>query len=211
MLDSPDSSPVARPRRIIVGISGASGALYSVRTIELLAAAGVEVHVAVTTLGKRLLWDELGIKKPDGDALSRGHGANVVMHNDRDLGATIASGSYVTDGMIIVPASSNTLGAVSAGITDNLVQRAAMVTMKERRRLIIAHRESPLTLIDIRNMELLTLAGAVIAPCNPGLYMLPKSIDDIVDMMAGKFLDLLGVHHDLPVRWSPRESRTEHE
>lgn len=187
--------------RIIVGISGASGALYARRVIDGLTAAGVEVHLTVTALGRRLLADELGMKRLDLDALSAGRGGKVILYNDNDLGATIASGSFLHGGMIIVPASSNTLGAVASGVTNNLLQRAALVTLKERRPLIIAHRESPLTLIDLRNMAALTESGATIAPLNPGFYLLPKTIEEIVDFMAGKLLDLVGVQHDWATRW----------
>jgi len=187
--------------RVVVGISGASGALYATRTIELLARAGLEVHLTITALGRRLLFDELGMKRPDPDALSNGFGAHLTMYNDNDLGAAIASGSFLHRGMLIVPASSNSLGAIASGVTNNLLQRAALVTLKERRPLILAHRECPLTLIDIENMRRLTEAGAIIAPTNPGFYLLPRSIDDIVDFMAGKWLDLLGVEHSLDIRW----------
>ncbi|MHC5113150.1 MAG: UbiX family flavin prenyltransferase [Planctomycetota bacterium] len=187
--------------RVVVGITGASGALYARRTIELLAAADIEVHLAVTTLGRRLLFDELDMTKVDPDALSGGRGAFVTVYNDNDLGAAIASGSFLARGMVIVPASGNTLAAIAAGITDTLVQRAAAVTLKERRRLIIAHRETPLTHIDLMNMQRLDAAGAIIAPLNPGLYLRPRSLDDVVDFMAGKLLDLLEVPHDLATRW----------
>lgn len=194
-------------RRIVVGISGASGALYSQRVIELLAAAGVEVHLVCTKLGRRLLVDELDMPKLDVEALSGGRAGRVVVHPDGDLGAVVASGSFLHHGMVVVPCSSNTLGAVASGITDNLLQRAAMVTLKERRRLVLAHRESPLSHIDILNMQRLSEAGAIIAPLNPGLYLRPKTVEEIVDFMAGKMLDLLGVEHELDVRWNPRGVR----
>jgi 4-hydroxy-3-polyprenylbenzoate decarboxylase len=194
-------------RPVIVGITGASGAPYAVRTIELLTEADVDVHVAMTALGRRLLFDELGIKRPDGDALSNGQGQRVTIHPDGDVGAAIASGSFLHRGMVIVPASSNTLGAIAAGITDNLVQRAAAVTLKERRRLVIAHRESPLSLIDLHSMQRLTEAGAVVAPLAPGFYLLPRTVEDLVDFMAGKLLDLLDVPHDLGTRWESHLER----
>lgn len=189
---------------IIIGITGASGAAYAVRVIELLAAAEIETHVALSSLGRRLLADELGIKRVDADAISNGHGHRVIMHNDNDVGATIASGSFLSQGMIIVPCSSNTIGKIASGITDNLVQRAAAVTLKERRRLVLAYRESPMSHIDIVNMQRLSEAGAVIAPLAPGFYLLPKTLDDIVDFMAGKLLDLIGVTHELNTRWESR-------
>jgi len=195
------------PLPIIVGITGASGALYALRVLELLAAAEVEIHLAVSTLGKRLLFDEVGIKRLDADALTRGRGHLLTIHNDNDLGAAIASGSFLHGGMVIVPCSSNTLGKVAAGITDNLVQRAASVTLKERRRLILAYRESPMSHIDILNTQRLSEAGAIIAPLAPGYYLLPKMVADLVDFMAGKLLDLLGVTHDLKTRWAEETER----
>lgn len=192
------------PRRLVVGISGASGALYAQRTIELMAKAGIEIHLCVTSLGRRLLFDELDMKRVDPDVLTRGRGEQVVVYGDNDLGARIASGSFLHDGMVIVPASSNTLGAIASGVTANLLQRAAAVTLKERRPLVVAHRETPLTHIDIENMRRLSEAGAIIAPLNPGLYLLPTTVDEIVDFLAGKMLDLLHVPHDLAIRWNPR-------
>ncbi|MFK7962067.1 MAG: UbiX family flavin prenyltransferase [Phycisphaerales bacterium] len=195
------------PARIVVGITGASGAAYARRTVELAAAAGWEVHVSITSLGRRLLAEELGLKRIDADALSGGRGERLVIHNDNDLGASIASGSFLHRGMIVVPASSNTIAAVAAGITDSLVQRAASVTLKQRRTLILAHRESPLSLIDIRNMERLSLAGAIVAPCNPGFYLNPTTVDEIVDFVAGRLVDLVGVPHDLDIRWETGRGR----
>jgi 4-hydroxy-3-polyprenylbenzoate decarboxylase len=188
-------------RPIIIGITGASGAMYSVRVIELLAAADVEVHLTVSTLGKRLLFDELGMKRIDPEALTGGKAHLLTVHSDNDLGAAIASGSFLHQGMIIVPCSANTLGKIAAGITDNLVQRTAAVTLKERRRLVLAYRESPMSHIDILNMQRLSEAGAIIAPLAPGFYMLPRTIGDLVDFMAGKLLDLVGVPHELNTRW----------
>ncbi|MDA7668689.1 UbiX family flavin prenyltransferase [bacterium] len=188
-------------RRIVVGITGASGAAYAVRVVEMLAAQGVEVHVACSNLGKRLLAEEAGITKLDADALSGGRGDRLVMHPGNDVGAACASGSFRHDGMVVVPASSNTLAKIAHGISDNLVQRAAQVTLKERRPLVIAHRESPIGLTEIEAMRKVTEAGAVVAPLSPGLYLQPESVNDLIDFMAGRLLDLLGVDHQLPIRW----------
>ena len=166
----------------------------------------MHVHLAISTLGRRLLFDELGMKRIDADALTGGRGHLLTMHNDNDLGAAIASGSFLHRGMIIVPCSANTLGKIAAGITDNLVQRAAAVTLKERRKLILAYRESPMSHIDILNMQRLSEAGAIIAPLAPGFYLLPKTVEDLVDFMAGKLLDLAGVPHDLHTRWTAQGS-----
>ena len=188
-------------RRIIIGISGSSGAPYARRVMQLLAAADVEIHLTVSKFGRRLLSDELGMKTIDVDELTGGRGHLVTVYNDNDHGAAIASGSFQNGGMIVVPCSGNTLGAIAAGITDNLLQRAALVSLKERRPLILAHRESPLSQIDIANMDRLSNAGAVIAPLSPGFYLLPSTINELVDFMAGKLLDLVGVEHDLDIRW----------
>jgi len=189
-------------KRIVVGVTGASGAPYLLRLLRLFAEADVEIHLTISTLGKRLLAEELNITSLT--ALGLGipdYEQNLVVYNDKDLGATIASGTFLHDGMIILPCSSNTLGAIASGITNTLVQRAAAVTLKEKRMLVLAHRESPLSLIDLRNMCTVTEAGGVIAPLSPGFYMMPESIGDIIDFMAGKLADLVSVPHDCPIRW----------
>jgi len=191
-------------RCIIIGITGASGAAYSLRVIELLAAADVKVHLAVSALGRRLLFEEAGLKRLDPDELTGGRGGALTIYPDHDVGAAIASGSFLHDGMIIVPCSSNTMGKIAAGITDNLVQRAASVTLKERRRLVLAYRESPMSHIDLLNSRRLSEAGAIIAPLCPGFYLQPQTIGDLVDFMAGKLLDLVGVEHSLATRWEER-------
>ena len=191
-------------KRVVIGITGASGAPYVLRLLQLLAEQHVECHLAVSTLGRRLLFDECDVRKltPEnlvGEALA----SHIHIHNDNDLGAVIASGSFLHDGMVIVPCSSNTLGAIASGLTMNLVQRAAAVTLKEGRPLIIAHRESPLSRIDLCNMQRISEAVGVIAPLSPGFYLRPDSLEEIVDFMAGKLLDLLKIEHDLATRWDP--------
>lgn len=187
---------------MVVGISGASGAPYAVRVIELLLQRGIEVHVAMSDLGRRLLAEEAGLAPITVESLSGGGDEGLLtIHSGRDMGAVIASGSFRHDGMIVVPCSSNTLGALAAGMTTSLVQRAAAVTLKEGRPLVLAHRETPLSRIDIGNMDRLAGAGARIVPLSPGFYMQPTSIEDLIDFMAGRLLDHLGVEHDLPVRW----------
>ena len=204
----------ATGKRIVVGITGASGAAYAQRSVELLVAAGVETHLVVSPLGQRLLHDELGMEGVDLAALAglpagsddtdlREH---LILHNPRDVGATIASGSFRHDGMLVIPCSSNTLAAVATGSAQNLMHRAAHVTLKERRRLVLVHRETPLSLADIRNMQRVTEAGGVLCPANPGFYMLPRTLDAIVDFVVGRALDLLDVPHDLDVRWSDRKA-----
>ncbi len=191
-------------KKIVIGVTGASGAPYFLRVLHLLLEADVEVHLAVSDLGKRLLFEESNITGVSAEKLGVPEfETNLVIYSNKDLGALIASGSFLHDGMIVLPCSSNTLGAIASGITNNLVQRAAAVTLKERRTLILAHRESPVSLIELQNMCTVTQAGGIVAPLAPGFYMQPKSIDDIVDFIAGKLVDLIGVDHAMPVRWKP--------
>lgn len=198
-------------KRIVVGISGASGAGYARRVVQLLREAGVEVHLVVSPLGQRLLHDELGMEGVDLAALAGREDHGLTLHHYRDVGAPIASGSFGHDGMVVVPCSNNSLAAIAHGLSENLLHRAANVALKERRKLILIHRETPLSLVEIRNMEQATLAGAVIAPANPGFYMLPNRIEDLIDFVAGKALDLLGVEHAMNTRWvnSPANFRRE--
>lgn len=189
-------------KTIIVAITGASGALYAQRVIQGLVGAGVPVMLVISPLGRRLLHDELGMEKPDLPQLAgrADHGVTVVPYND--VGAAIASGSFITAGMVVVPCSGNKLAEIAHGLGDNLISRAAQVTLKERRRLILVHREMPLTTIDLRNMQQLTEAGAIICPANPGFYLRPQTVDDLACFVAGKVLDLLGVEHQWNTRWT---------
>ncbi len=217
-------------RKYVVGITGASGALYAKRVVQEILRAGHECHLCVTPYGQRLLFDELGIERLDARSLAdfaglgparddraatplpdQAHGTDSIQalreqglhyYPSRDVGAAIGSGSFRHDGMVIVPCSSNTLNQIACGTGDTLVTRAAAVALKERMKLIVAHREAPLTLIDIRAMETLTLSGAIICPCNPGFYLLPTKVEQVIDFVAGRLLDLLGVEHDLKVRWA---------
>jgi 4-hydroxy-3-polyprenylbenzoate decarboxylase len=202
---------MAEPRRIVVGISGASGAVYARRTVQMLVQAGCEVHLVVSPLGQRLLHDELGMEGVDlpalaGLELEDAGLRRLHQHNYRDVGAPIASGSFRHDGMIVVPCSANTLSAVAHGAAQNLMHRAAHVTLKERRRLVLVHREMPLSLVEIRNMAAATEAGAIICPANPGFYMIPQTLDDVVDFVVGRALDLLRIDHELDVRWARKRS-----
>ncbi len=190
------------PRRLIVAVTGASGAVYARRMIEVLVAADTEVHLVVSPLGQRLLHDELGIEGISAAQLAPHAPQRLVIHNVRDVGASIASGSFACAGMVIVPCSSNTLGAVAGGLQQNLVHRAAAVTLKERRRLVLVHREAPLALSDIRNMEAVTLAGGIVFPASPAFYLLPSGIEELVDFVVGRVLDLMAIEHDLSIRWT---------
>jgi len=194
------------PRRFVVGISGASGAAYALRLMEQLLSMEHEVHLVVSEYGRRLLFDESGIKRLVAEDLVPSLSGKpaldrLIIHPHKDVGAVIASGSFLHDGMVVMPCSSTTLGAIATGAGSNLLTRAAMVSLKERRPLIVCHRETPLSYIDIENYRTLTLAGAIICPTNPGFYLLPKNINDIVDFMVGKVLDLLKVEHKLATRW----------
>lgn len=203
-LDTPET--LTRPRRFVLGISGASGAAYALRLLEQLLLTGAEVHLVVSDYGRRLLFDEAGVTHVEFASMcptiaDAGAAARLVIHPNKDVGATIASGSFLHDGMVVMPCSSTSLGAIATGSGSNLLTRAAMVTLKERRPLIVCHRETPLSLIDIENMRTLTLAGAIVCPTNPGFYLNPRRVEDLVDFMVGKVLDLLKVEHALNTRW----------
>jgi 4-hydroxy-3-polyprenylbenzoate decarboxylase len=193
---------------IVVAITGASGALYAQRFIQGLVAAGVRVHLVISPYGRRLLHDELGLERPDIPALVGPQYASLVtVYNYNDVGSKLASGSFLHDGMVVVPCSSNTLGEVAHGLGGNLIARAAAVTLKERRRLILVHREMPLSPIDISNYKILSDAGVILCPANPGFYLNPTTVLEIADFVAGKLLDLCHVRHKLDTRWDPTQPR----
>jgi 4-hydroxy-3-polyprenylbenzoate decarboxylase len=194
-------------RRIVLAVTGASGAVYARRLLEVLSAGGADLHLVISPHGRRLFADELGIENPSPENLV-GAGASrcITVHNYRDVGAPLASGSFLTDGMIICPCSSNTLGDVAAGTGANLISRAAAVHLKEARRLILVPREMPVSQIEIGNMLRISQAGGIICPASPGFYMLPKTVDDLVDFVVGKLCDLVGVSHALNTRWDPRRA-----
>lgn len=195
---------------ITVAITGASGALYATRTVAALLARGVHVQLVISDYGKRLLFDELG-EKASADRLipylvekygtDVEHGRVEIISN-RDLGASIASGSHGSRGMVIVPCSMKTLAAVAHGLSRNLIERAADVMLKERRPLVIVPRETPMSLMQLRNMVLCAEAGAIMLPAMPGFYQMPKTLDDLADFMAGKILSALGFEHDLYPMWT---------
>lgn len=190
-------------KQIVLAITGASGAPYARKLAQCLVECGAHLHLTVSPLGRQLLADELGIRKLSIADLLGESTPNATLYSHNDVGAKIASGSFLTDGMAICPCSSNTLGAVAAGLGDNIITRAAAVTLKESRRLILVPREMPLSAIDLENMLRLSRAGAIISPACPGFYLAPESIEDIVDFVVGRVLDLLGIAHELNVRWEP--------
>lgn len=192
---------------IVTAITGASGALYAQRFIHGLVAAGVNVHLVVSPLGRRLLHDELGMEVIDLEALAGTKDHTIRLYNYNDVGAKLASGSFLHDGMVIVPCSSNTLAEVAHGLGGNLISRAAAVTLKERRKLVIVHREMPLSPMDVNNYKVLSDAGVILASANPGFYLNPTTVGEVVDFVAGKLLDLVGVKHTLDTRWDPTNVR----
>jgi 4-hydroxy-3-polyprenylbenzoate decarboxylase len=196
------------PTDIVAAVTGASGARYAQRFVEGLVSSGVRCHLVISPLGRRLLHDELGMEGIDVPQLAgAGDASLVTLHNYNDVGAVLASGSFLHDGMVIVPCSSNTLAEVAHGMGGNLIARAAAVTLKERRRLVVCHREMPLSPIDVNNYKVLTDAGAILAPGNPGFYLNPTTVDEVVDFVAGKLLDLVGVRHAFDTRWDPKHVR----
>ena len=196
-------------KTIVVGVTGASGAVYAKRLIECLIDGEAHVHCIFSSWGKRLFKDELGITRIDVDTLLGRPDERLIVHSNEALDSKLASGSFHTDGMVICPCSSSTLGRVASGIGDSLIARAAAVSIKEARRLILVPREMPASQIDLGNMLRLTQAGAVICPASPGFYVRPKTIDDLVDFVVGKLLDLMGVSHSLHTHWhGPAEPDT---
>ena len=187
---------VPTPRRIIVAISGASGAVYGARLLQVLQdTPGVESHLVVSRAGWRTLQHELDMDRAAVEAL-----AHQVYDVD-NVGAAIASGSFQCAGMVIAPCSMRTLAAVAHGLSDNLLTRAADVVLKERRRLVMLVRESPLHLTHLRNMEAVTEMGAIVCPPMPAFYLHPQSVGELVDHSVARALDLLDVPHDLAPRW----------
>jgi 4-hydroxy-3-polyprenylbenzoate decarboxylase len=186
-----------------MAITGASGARYGRRLAQAITAADAHLHLIISPAGRRVLADELGLKECTVSALF-GRAAAVTLYAHDDIGARIASGSFPTDGMVVCPCSGNTLAGVAGGLGNNLVTRAALVTLKEARRLVLVPREMPLSQIDLANMLRAAQAGAVVCPASPGFYLRPQTIDDLVDFVVGRVLDLLGVRHELSTRWDPR-------
>ena len=202
--------PGERGPSIALAITGASGAIYAMRTLAALLSRGVRVEAVVSDYGRRLLRDELGDQAAVENLmpyLSATYGADVgrgtiTLHSNRDLGATLASGSHACSGMAIVPCSMKTLAGVAHGLSRSLIERAADVMLKERRRLVIVPRETPMSLPQLRNMVLCAEAGAMILPAMPAFYQQPKTLDDLAGFMAGKILSALGFDHDLYPPWT---------
>jgi 4-hydroxy-3-polyprenylbenzoate decarboxylase len=206
---SADNRSQAAGRRVVLAITGASGAVYAVRTMAALLERGCHVELIVSEYGRRLLRDELGDtasvdKLPEYLAGRYGGGVGngtFTTHSNKDLGAKIASGSQDSEAMVVVPCSMKTLAGIAHGLSRNLVERAADVMLKERRTLIVVPRETPMSLPQLRNMVLCAEAGAMILPAMPAFYQMPRTLDDIADFMAGKILSALGFSHALYPSW----------
>lgn len=196
---------MSTPKGIVLAMTGASGAPYAVRLLQVLARSGRTVHLTISPSGAEVLRQEVGIGvDPDNfdpapfGALAPGR---LLYHHHADFSTGIASGSFPTEGMVVVPCSMSTLGSIAHGITTNLIARAADVHLKERRKLILVPRETPLSLIHLENMEAVTRAGAVVLPAMPGWYHRPATLDDLIDFVVARICDGLGVDHDLSRRW----------
>jgi 4-hydroxy-3-polyprenylbenzoate decarboxylase/2,5-furandicarboxylate decarboxylase 2 len=182
---------------LIVAITGASGVIYGVRLLEQLRALpGWETHLVLSNAGVLTASEELGLKRADIEALAD------VVHSVKDIGAAVSSGSFRTAGMVIAPCSMKTLAGIAHGMADNLVSRAADVVLKERRRLVLLARETPLNLAHLRNMTAVTEMGGIVFPPVPAFYTRPGSLDEVVNHTVGRVLDLFDIEHrDLVQRW----------
>ncbi len=194
----------------VLAITGASGAPYAIRLLHVLARSGRTVHLTISPSGAQVLRQETGIAvDPDHFDLAAvgvfGPG-KIVYHHHADFSAGIASGSFPTAGMVVAPCSMSTLASVAHGITTNLIARAADVHLKERRKLILVPRETPLSLVHLENMAAATRAGAIVLPAMPGWYHRPDTLADLVDFVVARICDSLGVPHDLSRRWGSTDA-----
>jgi len=190
------NTPRPQRQRVIVAITGASGAIYGTRLLaHLRASASVETHVVVSHAGALSAHHELGLKRAEIEQMAD------CAHAVTDMGASIASGSFAASAMVVAPCSAKTLASIANGYAENLVARAADVCLKERRRLVLLVREAPLHLVHLRNMEAVTLMGGIIFPPAPAFYHRPATLEQIVDQTLGRVLDLLAIEHTLAPRW----------
>ena len=193
-------------KRIIVGITGASAVIYGVRLLDLLTQLDdYEIHLTISDSGARALWEELQIRVNLDDFHLEsliGHSSDrVIYHHQSDIGASIASGSFRTMGMVVAPCSMGTIGSIAGGISRNLIQRAADVCIKEHRKLVLVPRETPLSPIHLENMLKLSRLGVVVLPAMPGFYHFPKTVDDMINFVLTKVLDQFDIDTNLIQRW----------
>ncbi|AEF82323.1 UbiX family flavin prenyltransferase [Leadbettera azotonutricia] len=185
--------------KYLICITGASGSVYGIRTIKALVEGGHEVHSIVSSWGNRVM------ERETGKSLASWIGELGLpperVYAPEDLAAPPASGSFRLDGTVVVPCSMSSVGAIASGLCLNLIHRSALVSLKEGRPLVLVPRETPLSLLDLRNLTVLAEAGAVILPASPAFYQVPQNIDDMVNFVAGKILDRLGIDHNLYTRW----------
>ncbi len=195
---------------LVVAMTGASGAAYAVRLLQTLRRLGRTVHLTMSPSAAQVLREELGLALNldafDTSSLGGEGPGRLVYHHYQNFGAGIASGSFPTGGMVIIPCSMSTLGAIAGGITTNLITRAADVHLKERRKLVLVPRETPLSLIHLENMVTVTRAGAVVLPAMPGWYHHPRRLEDLVNFVVGRICDQFGVHNALSPRWGTLNS-----
>jgi len=202
---------------ICVGITGASGAVYAVRLLEVLCAAGREVHLSISPAGREIIRHELGREvdlddfRPASLLPADTDTSQLHYHHWQNYYAPMASGSSLSGGMVICPCSGGTLSAVAAGSAGNLIQRAAEVHLKERRRLVLVPRETPLSLAHIENMRAVTLAGAIVLPASPGWYQGVESTDDLADFIVARICDQLGIDNSLMPRWGAKANHRDTE
>ena len=205
------SAPDPAPLPIVLAMTGASGAPYAVDLLRCLTRSGLTVHLTISPSGAQVLREELGIDVSLNRFKLSAFGdlgpGRVVYHHHADFSAGIASGSFLTGGMVVAPCSMSTLAAIAHGITTNLVTRAADVHLKERRKLILVPRETPLSLVHIENMASVTRAGAVVLPAMPGWYHKPTSLDDLIRFLVSRICDQLGVANSLTDRWGKEEGQ----
>jgi 4-hydroxy-3-polyprenylbenzoate decarboxylase len=191
------------PQRLIIGISGASGVIYGIRMLELLRDTPVKTHLVISKSAEITVAYETGWKAADVKALAD------VVYPAADIGAAISSGSFKTMGMVVAPCSIRSMGEISSGVTSSLLSRAADVVLKERRRLVLMLRETPLHAGHIRSMQAVTEMGAIVAPPVPAFYARPKSIEEMVDQTIGRTLDLFDIDTDVTKRWGEDIARTD--
>ena len=190
---------------LVLAMSGASGAPYAVKLLQVLCRAGKTVHLTISTSGAQVLREETGLSvalnRFDSSVFGDLGTGQLIYHHQSDFNAGIASGSFRTAGMVVSPCSMSTLASIAHGITGNLITRAADVHLKERRKLILVPRETPLSLVHLENMASVTRAGAIVLPAMPGWYHQPRSLDDLIGFVVSRICDQLGVEVDLMDRW----------